>query len=195
MAFTGLPIRVSRKYVPRLYPCPSMRDTMCWHFQQSPTWPFKSTSAIGLPIYNFWHVQQRYLSKLSHTHPYPVVIFFKIQWFPPWVRGKASTNNEAARFNIFWDILNTDRRTDTQMQSKKPRRANQGRGLIIWSETGVSNTLGVLLRWFCHWFNVLADVSKMTFSKRYSPPPHLLAYSSKTSVPRGTLWWSIKLLN
>ena len=46
------------------------------------------------------------------THPYPGAICFKIEWLPAWVRGKASTKTEVDRFNIFLDILLTDRQTD-----------------------------------------------------------------------------------
>ncbi len=55
------------------------------------------------------------------THPYPGKIFFKIGWFPPWVRGKASTKNEVDRFNIFGDILLTDTQTDRQTDKRKVR--------------------------------------------------------------------------
>ncbi len=70
---------------------------------------------LGLPIYDFLLVSNRdrlgfifsYLLPLGQNldPPHPPLprgdFFLKIEWFPPWVRGKASTKNEVDRFNIF----------------------------------------------------------------------------------------------
>ena len=71
----------------------------------------------------------------THTPRLARSIIFKIEWFPVWVRRKASTQNEVGQFNILWDSLQKDRHppppththhhhhhhADTQIQSKKPR--------------------------------------------------------------------------
>ena len=62
-----------------------------------------------------------------HTHPNPGVIFFKIEWFPPMVTGKASTKNKVDRSNIFWYILLLD--TQIHRQHKVGNPAMHGRGL------------------------------------------------------------------
>ena len=39
------------------------------------------------------------------AHPYPRVIFLKIESLHPWVRAKGSTKYEVDRLNTFWDLL------------------------------------------------------------------------------------------
>ncbi len=93
--------------------------------------------------------------------------FSKIEWFSPWVRGKASTKNEVERFHIFWDKLNTDTvrhtygRTDTQMQSNKPHPAKLGRDLLrIMICTPC--TRGFLRIMICTpWSRVISDVAAL----------------------------------
>ncbi len=57
---------------------------------------------------NFATPQPPTPSHTVDTHPYSREFFFKVEWFPPWVRGKPSTKNEVDRFNIVWDIWLTD---------------------------------------------------------------------------------------
>ena len=85
----------------------------------------KSNGAIRLPIYDFLLVSNsNYMTNSHHLGviatrkkvsyllslgpnpppPHPLyfgAIIFQIEWFPPWVTGKASTKNELDWFNIF----------------------------------------------------------------------------------------------
>ncbi len=73
----------------------------------------KSNGAVGLPIYDFLLVSNS--NYMSNSHRLGVIAtlkkfsyllslgpnFFKIEWFPPWLTGKASSKIEVDRFNIY----------------------------------------------------------------------------------------------
>ncbi len=128
----------------------SLKNLSDLDFDLSRSLKVSPNGAAGLPIYDFLLVSNSNLMSLSPfrspsylkknflsrnimakfrpqpTHLYPgAIFFFKIEWFPPWVRGKPSTKNEVDHFNIFRVILHTNRHT--QIQSKKPHHASMGR--------------------------------------------------------------------
>ncbi len=100
-------------------------------FDLSSSLMVKCKGAIGLPLDGFllffygnkaWLGSfERYkASKFEWPWIWPFKVtqgqmqWCKFEWFPPWVRGKTSTKNEVAWFNIVWDILSTDTHTDRQ---------------------------------------------------------------------------------
>ena len=113
----------------------SLQNMSDLDFDLSRSLKIKSSDAVGLPMYDFLLVSDSSYMPISgrlgviatlvaflvslrpnlgppppQTTLSPGRYFYKFEWYPLWVRGKAFTEKKVDRF-IFLDILQTDTRT------------------------------------------------------------------------------------